>query len=171
MGEITVRTHKIYCGADADKAGVTGAVGDIYDASDSGMAYFWNSELSSWDNGHKQRIRCWGRGVITIGTTAPAGSWETFSSILFRGSNLEGIIKNVKFYFSLIGGTTVDVRLQDITNAQTIGTLAGLSGAKALYDLGALDNIPTGPAELEIQVYANGGGSVLTMDSIGAYFD
>ena len=171
MADITVRTPKVYSGLAADKAGVTGAVGDLYVETDTGIEKFWNSMLSSWDNGHKQRIRCWGRGVVTIGTIAPAGSWETFSSILFRGSNLEGIIKNVKFYFSLTGGTTVDVRLQDITNAQTIGALAGLSGAKALYDLGALNNIPTAFAELEIQVNAAGGGSIVTMDGINVYYD
>ncbi len=171
MADITIRTPKVFSGLDADKANAPGAVGDLFVATDTGIEYFWNSNLSSWDNGHKQRIRCWGRGVVTIGVIAPAGSWELFASILYRGSNLEGLIKNVKFYSSLTGGTTVDVRLQDVTNAQTIGQLNGLSGARALYDLGALINIPTAFAELELQVYAQSGGSVVTMDSINAYYD
>lgn len=171
MGTITVRYPRIFIGADADKSTVIGLPGDSYESPDLGIKYFWNAELSSWDNGHKQRIRCWGRGITTTGVIAPSGTWEPFSTPIYLGSDLEGIIKKVEFYFQLTGGTTVDTRLQDVTNTQTIGQLNGLSGARALYDLGTLSFMPTGKAELEFQIKANSGGSIVAIDSINAEFD
>jgi len=170
MGEVTVRARKVYSGADADKAAITGEVGDLYHASDTGIKYFWNGALSSWDNGHKQRIRNLGRGVTDIGVIAPV-AWTRFGSALFLGSNLEGIPTNLKFYLQTTGAGTVTVRLQDITNALTVGSIAGLSGAKALYDLGALTNIPTGSAELELQVLPSGGGITVVICCISLLYD
>ncbi len=170
MVDVVKIARQIYYGNDADKSTITGVEGDLYLGIDTGISYFWNELLSSWDNGHKQRIRCLGRGVTDIGVIAPE-AWTRFASILWRGSDLEGIPTNIKFYLSSVGPGTATVRVQDITNAATIGLLAGLSGAHALYDLGALANITVVAAEWELQVLPSGGGNIVVMTGIGMYFD
>lgn len=170
MVDVAKQARQIYYGNDADKSTVTGVQGDLYLGIDTGIFYFWNTHLTSWDNGHKQRIRNLGRGITDIGVIAPV-AWTRFASILFRGSNLEGIPTNCKFYLMTTGPGTVSVRLQDITNVQTIGTIAALSGAKTLYDLGVLSNIPTAFAELELQVLPTGGGITVVICCTGLYYD
>jgi len=170
MADVTSRVRHVFSGLDLDKALIVGTVGDLYHATNTGIKYFWNGALSSWDNGHKQRIRALGRGVPDIGMVVGV-VWTRFKSIIFRGSNLEGIPINIKVYFGSVGPGTFTVRVQDITNATTIASLAGLSGAVALYDLGAIANIPTAFAEWELQVLPTGTGNTAIVNGVNMYFN
>ncbi len=169
MVDVVKIARQIYYGLAADKSTVTGIEGDLYLETDTGKLDFWNTDIADWDDVRRQRIRCLGRGVTDIGVIAPV-AWTRFASVLFRGSDLEGIPTNLKFYFSLTGPGTASVRLQDITNAATIGSSAGLSGARALYDIGALGNIPAVEAEMELQVLPSGGGNIVEMGGINLYY-
>lgn len=51
MADITIVKRQHYSGLDADKASVTGAVGETYGATDSGKLYYWNVSLSAWKTG------------------------------------------------------------------------------------------------------------------------
>lgn len=170
MVDVNKRTRQAYYGPDASKSTVTGTRGDTYHATDSGILYFWNEPLASWDNGHKQRVRCLGRGFTDFGVVAPV-AWTRFGQTLYRGSDLEGVPSNIKFYLQTTGPGTVTVRMQDVTNAATIGSLAGLSGALALYDLGALLNVTAAFAEWETQVLPSGGGITVVMGGTNIFSD
>lgn len=51
MADVLEVKRKHYSGLDADKAGITGVLGDTYAANDSGKAYYWNDALSAWKTG------------------------------------------------------------------------------------------------------------------------
>ncbi|MBA7625533.1 hypothetical protein ES703_32964 [subsurface metagenome] len=169
MVDVVKIARRIYYGLAADKSSVTGVEGDLYLETDTGKLDYWNSDISDWDDVRRQRIRCFGRGITDFGVIAPV-AWTRFSSPIFRGFDLEGIPTNCKIYLSTTGPGTVTVRLQDITNAATICSSAGLSGARALYDLGALANIPAAEAEMELQVLPSGGGITVEIGGINLYY-
>jgi len=48
MAEVKASLKKSYTGLDADKADVTGGIGDTYAASDTGLIYAWNPVTLAW---------------------------------------------------------------------------------------------------------------------------
>jgi len=86
MADVKVLARKHYSGADADKADVTGVIGDTYAGNDSGKFYYWNDALSAWKTG---------LGYEYVERRAPAsdkqvGDFTTDGTWKVNGLNLSG---------------------------------------------------------------------------------
>jgi len=95
-------------------------------------------------------------------------SYGAVSTFEFKGSNIVGVPSKIKVLESASSAvSTHDIRIYDITNAQVIAEITGLTNMSfQLTDLGAISNIPTGPAIWELQAQRNGGGSLFKVGSI-----
>jgi len=113
----------------------------------------------------------WGSPTSLIGPTGSAGadgadglslleltfhdvtnstSYIVASEFIFRGTTVLGTPTTIK---AICDSTTSgDIKIYDVTNAQTICEKLGVSSATpAIFDLGTLSNLPTGEAIFEIQ--------------------
>lgn len=85
---------------------------------------------------------------------------------LFRGTAALGVPTSIKLIAGVEDATkTGDVRIQDVTNGQTIAELKGIDDlAPTIRDMGSLGTLPSGEAIWEIQMRvpkATGGENVL----------
>ncbi len=85
-------------------------------------------------------------------------SYTAFKDVIYLGAS-----KNLTKVFVLIdynGVGTVDMKIFDVTNAQTIAEKTGIttSGIEIL-DLGTISNLPSANAQFEVQFRKNGGGT------------
>jgi hypothetical protein len=81
-------------------------------------------------------------------------------SLIFRGSASVGTPTAIKLVVGVSDAAKpCDVRVQDITNGNTIAEITGLTNtARALFDLGAIANIPAGLSVFEVQAKSALGG-------------
>ena len=97
-------------------------------------------------------------------------SYVSAGVIPFPGSDVEGIPKKISAVCGKKGGTTTfSVRLYDKTNALVIAKQTNQSNNyPELLDLGAITNVPEGPAIWEVQVKKTAGdaGKVVTVASL-----
>lgn len=54
MADVTIVNRKHHSGLEADKAGITGAFGETYAATDSGKLYYWTG--SAWKQGLVEKM-------------------------------------------------------------------------------------------------------------------
>ncbi len=80
-------------------------------------------------------------------------SYLKHGSIIFLGTDKEGTPTKIYVNAYKIGGTTYNIRIQDITNGNTIAEVTGLSNTtEGIQDLGTISNLPTGQARWELQL-------------------
>lgn len=80
--------------------------------------------------------------------------WTTYGGFVFHGTNMGPILTAVKAYaYCKNSNKTGQIRIQDITNNQTIctGTIGHNSGVMKLWNFGTVSNVPSGESVLEIQ--------------------
>eukprot|EP01080_Neovahlkampfia_damariscottae_P005004 gene5004-8602_t len=83
-----------------------------------------------------------------------SGSYVRVSNFLYGGTdNLGDFMSNLFVAYSADGGFLVSIRLQDVTNSQTIAESASFAsgGSNQILTLSSFSNIPTGPAIFELQ--------------------
>ena len=85
--------------------------------------------------------------------SAKTASYETLVPFIFGGTTRYGSSPTKIYLLAWCdSGMTFDLKVQDVTNAQTIGEVTGLSNtAAAIVDLGTLSNLPAGQAIFELQ--------------------
>lgn len=89
-----------------------------------------------------------------------SAAWIAVDSVIYRGSTEAGAITNIKALCHIGGGTSMDIRVQDITNTLTICSKTGITEtSETIHDLGTISNVPTGAAIFEIQQQAIGSGA------------
>lgn len=88
------------------------------------------------------------------------GSVES-PAFIFRGSAVIGTPSTIKCILGVSDATKpVDVRVQDVTNGNTIAEVLGLTNlARAIVSLGAAANVPAGEAMWEVQGQSVLGGN------------
>jgi len=120
----------------ADEISVAGLSGELADPQKQKALHFGFEELDS-----------------------SATTWTKHGSIIFPGTTKMGT--PTKIYgnaYKESNPTSYNLRIQDITNGQTIASVTGLTNTtEAIQDLGALSNLPTGQARWELQVQRVGG--------------
>lgn len=98
---------------------------------------------------------------VTSSSYSKVGSFP-FPGTTAVGSPIECIIASY-----LNAGTDMDIRIYDVTNAQTICELIDQSnGTVALVDLGTLSNLPANAAIFEIHLLATGSGPKARIESL-----
>ena len=97
-------------------------------------------------------------------------SYVSAGVIAYPGSDVEGAPQKISAVCGKKGGTTTfSVRLYDKTNALVIAKQTNQSNNyPELLDLGAITNVPEGPAIWEVQVKKTAGdaGKVVTVASL-----
>eukprot|EP01080_Neovahlkampfia_damariscottae_P004901 gene4901-8491_t len=82
------------------------------------------------------------------------GSYVRVSNFLYGGTNnLGDFMSNLFVAYSAFGGFLVSIKLQDVTNSQTIAKSASFAsgGFNKILTLSSFSNIPAGPAIFELQ--------------------
>lgn len=88
-------------------------------------------------------------------------TYNRVAAFIFPGTNLLGSISQVSANFwRNATATSVDIRLYDATNAQQICEVTGVTSLSDLniIDMGAIANLPTSEALIEVQIACTGGG-------------
>jgi hypothetical protein len=99
-----------------------------------------------------------------------SATYETLAHIIYPGSDLRGL-DYVYVATQLGGGTSMSVRLYDLTNAQQIAEKTGITNTTfSAVDIGTLSNLPTGQAMLEIQALGVGGGRKARVAGLQLYY-
>jgi len=97
-----------------------------------------------------------GQPYIESSSTA---SYETIGYFDWPGSTSVDTPSQLKAMCRINGGTSMNVRVYDITNVATIAELTGITATIfTSYDMGTLSNITTAPAVWEIQIQGVGPG-------------
>jgi hypothetical protein len=112
---------------------------------------------------------------VTTGKAAPPGSassasidfpatstknstYTTVGTFGFAGSNEIGVPSVLRAIIGVEDATSLDARVQDITNNQTIAEVTGVTDAfPTIVNLGTISNVPTGAAVWELQIRRNTG--------------
>eukprot|EP01080_Neovahlkampfia_damariscottae_P007980 gene7980-12446_t len=96
--------------------------------------------------------------IINMGLAADfntsSGSYVRAINFLYGGTdNLGDFMTNLFVAYTASGGFLVSIRLQDVTNSQTIAESASFAsgGSNQILTLSSFSNIPTGPAIFELQ--------------------
>lgn len=88
---------------------------------------------------------------ILVKDTTNSTSYIISGSFIFRGTDILGIPTHIKAILDSASGG--DIKIYDVTNAQTICEKIGASSASpATFDLGVLSNLPIQEAIFEIQI-------------------
>lgn len=99
---------------------------------------------------------------VNIGTpqfVTRSTTFVTASRFLFRGTNKVGIPTHAYLIGAATSGQTAEVRIYDVTNAQTICTTTYTGTAQAIRGPLSVINLPAGPAVFEVQVRRSAGGN------------
>jgi hypothetical protein len=93
-------------------------------------------------------------------------SYVTLASFIYRGSASIGEFTEINVSSFLDGGTSYSIRIFDLTNTLQIAEITGQTNVTLqIISMGTLSNIPTGPAILQIQCLALGGGRKMILDN------
>lgn len=89
-----------------------------------------------------------------------SNTYVSVAKITYAGTNTLGVPTKIISNVWNDGGTSVSIRVVDITNAQVIAELTGITSANDfnLENLGTLSNLPLLPALFQIELLQNGGG-------------
>ena len=88
-----------------------------------------------------------------------ATSYESVSCFIFSGTTSFGSPTVADAIVELGGGTSMDIRVYDLTNGNTICELTGITDTPAaIKDLGTLSNMPAAKAIFEVQLKGDGPG-------------
>ena len=101
-----------------------------------------------------------------INDSANTASFTTMGmAFIYDGTNnMEAIVAAKVIASKAAPGTDYDLRLQDVTNGQTIATVIDQTNTvDAIVDLGTISNLPTGPAMFEWQGLATGAATVTAL--------
>ena len=86
------------------------------------------------------------------------GTYETVGAFVFLGSDCTCKPSGVKFVMETTGDAEADVRIQDVTNTQTIAELTGQTGTgPTVKTVSPLANLPAGEAVFELQIKKSAG--------------
>ncbi|KKN23064.1 hypothetical protein LCGC14_0908690 [marine sediment metagenome] len=86
------------------------------------------------------------------------GTYETVGAFVFVGSDYSCKPDTAKFVIETTGDAEADVRIQDVTNTQTIAELTGqTSSGPTVKTDSALANLPAGEAVFELQIKKSAG--------------
>lgn len=97
-------------------------------------------------------------------------SYEVLARFDFDGSTAIGVPTFIKA-IAYTTATNYDIRIYDVTNALVIAEQVGKTNViPAIFDMGALNNIPTAPSIWEVQLLRNGGGFA-ELDSLSVKFN
>jgi len=87
---------------------------------------------------------------LTFHDVTNSTSYIIASEFIFRGTTALGTPTKIKVICDSVSGG--DVKIYDVTNAQTICEKTGISSASpSIFDLGTLSNLPAGEAIFEVQ--------------------
>lgn len=148
-----------------------------------GILYVWDTGRTNHGGAQQFWQEVFGSGQIVPGATGMDVSFtdgnspdvQTSSAVYkpvgrveFEGSTLVGTPTMVKaIAWRGAGAGTVDVRLYDVTNAQVVAELTGISDTiPTIQNLGALANIPAAPAIFELQMRRVGAGTTANASSM-----
>jgi len=163
-----------------------GAIGDFYFVSPGGVtlidgintwavgdAIIWNG--ATWEKlsfagspgiGQKSQTMVMSAGIYTYFTTALSTSFEEWATFKFEGTSIIGIPTEINLILEKPNASvnpTWGVRIYDITNAQVICSQlnqpSNIVLPKQIFSLGALSNLPAGPAMWELQLIKGAGGN------------
>jgi len=134
-----------------------------------GLIYFDSAlgRLRVYRSGVWESLRPGAHVAISFGASGLNGTpyFETANTdytrvcdYLFPGSNLVGAPTSIKAILDPNGATSVECRLYDVPNAQTIASVSTANAYPTVTDLGAISNVPTAPTSLSIEVKRTGGG-------------
>jgi hypothetical protein len=102
---------------------------------------------------------------ITSVTYSAVGLFE------FCGTDVVGVPSAITAICHIGGGTDMDIRIYDVTNAQTICEYIDITDATpVIIDLGTISNLPTSTAIWEVQLLATGGGGKARCSNINLLF-
>jgi len=127
----------------------------------NGAAVWRNlSDILNAPGGAKSMVLSFASGSSKhVSTNSP--TYESLAHLVYAGSDAVGPILefNLNAWVSM---NTGDVRVYDLTSGLEIAELAGISGTaeSTVGDMGAISNLPTGPAVFEVQGKKNGGATV-----------
>ena len=106
----------------------------------------------------KQKALAFGGDPLSTQST----SYVTFYHFIFPGTTKMGTPSAIKVLLSKVGNPTVDVRIHDITNSNTICSVSEQSPSTYpnidIKDMGTLSNLPTGEAIFLVEALRNFGG-------------
>ena len=87
-------------------------------------------------------------------------TYATLGSFIFPGSAITGVLTEINALVRRNGAaTSVSLRIYDVTNAQVIAELTGITNldADVISDLVVISNLPVGEAKFEVQGLRVGG--------------
>ena len=101
--------------------------------------------------------------ILTGGNTTPYwetenAAYETVAAFMYPGGDCCCAPKSAKFVIETTGDAQVDMRIQDVTNTQTIAELTGqTSSGPTIKTDSVLTNLPPGEAVFEVQIKKSAG--------------
>jgi len=134
----------------------------------------YNSDTSQLESNHgTPGVPSWGPSVPSGGGSgAPtlilpfievnsnSTTYATLGVFIFPGTGVTGVPTKINALVRRNGAaTSVNLRIYDVTNAQVIAELTGITNLNAdiISGLGALANLPVGEAKFEVQGLRVGG--------------
>jgi len=84
--------------------------------------------------------------------------YEVLGNVIYQGSSFVGEISKINAIVHIFNATSGDIRIFDVTNANTIAELTGFTDTiPTINDLGSISNLPSGEALFELQLLRTGG--------------
>lgn len=100
-----------------------------------------------------------------------SAAYENIGDFIFPGTSAVDAPTALLATIQLGGGTSMDVRVFDVTNATTIAELIGYTNlAFTIQNLGTLSNITTTPAIWQVQLRGNGGGRKARISAVAGLY-
>ena len=126
----------------------------------------WNGGTSQWEAkplGATPTVADVQQLLVNVTDFTTPNSYTRIAKYIFGGTNSWGTLDQMLALLSMsnVGGSrSIDVRVQDVTNGNTIAEVTAFKPAAAdvseIVSLGTISNLPTGQAIFEIQVARNG---------------
>lgn len=143
------------------------------DGATDGQGMVWDNAAGLWKPG--SIVSKWVQAInlnqaspyvqVTTGTYTAGGIFE------FSGTDDVGSPTKISAVVHIGGGTDMDIRIQDVTNVNTICEKINITNVTpTIHDLGTISNLPTGPAVFEIQFLGTGGGSKARCSNVNLFF-
>ncbi len=121
-------------------------------------AAVWTETTQSGGAGKQTFEISWAAGTSN-GVDTTNGAYTVVATFIFAGTTSIGSPTSIKAICETDATTSADIRIQDVTNVQTIAELTGWTDASpAIKDLGTISNLPSGEAIWEVQIFRTGTG-------------